>query len=175
MRYLLFVFTALLLGASAPALAQADAISKYFSKYVDDERFTVVYISPKAFQMFDKMDIDLDDEEAMAIKEVVRDLRGLRILVSDTNTMELYKEASQIINKKEYEVLMTVRNKGEESVDFLIKDTGDIIDELLMIIGGPDDFVLMSFVGQIDINKISQLAKAFEDEDEGDGDNGQND
>lgn len=166
MRILLFVFTAILLGASTPAQAQVDAISKYFSKYVDDERFTVVYISPKAFQMFDKLDIDLDDDEANAIKEVVKDLRGLRILVAEENTMALYKEASQMINKNEYEVLMTVRNKGEESVDFLIKDTGDIIDELLMIVGGPEDFVLMSFVGQIDINKISQMAKAFEDDEE---------
>ena len=166
MRILLFVFTAILLAASTPAQAQVDAISKYFSKYVDDERFTVVYISPKAFQMFDKLDIDLNDDEANAIKEVVKDLRGLRILVAEENTMALYKEASQMINKNEYEVLMTVRNKGEESVDFLIKDTGDIIDELLMIVGGPEDFVLMSFVGQIDINKISQMAKAFEDDEE---------
>jgi len=35
-----------------------------------------------------------------------------------------------------------------------------------MIIGGPEDFVLMSFVGQIDINKISEMAKAFEDDEE---------
>ena len=166
MRTLLFVITVVLLGVSSTAQAQADAISKYFSKYVDDERFTVVYISPKMFQLFDKLDIDLDDAEANAIKEVVKDLRGLRILVAEENTMALYKEATQMIDKKEYEVLMTVRNKGEESVDFLIKDNGgDIIDELLMIIGGPDDFVLMSFVGKIDINKISEMAKAFEDDD----------
>jgi hypothetical protein len=167
MRYLLFAFTLLLLAASQPAQAQADAISKYFARYVDDERFTVVYISPKMFQLFDKMDIDLDDDEAQAIKNVVKDLRGLRILVAEENTMQLYKEASAAINKKEYEVLMTVRNKGEENVDFLIKDDGgDIINELLMIIGGPEDFVLMSFVGQIDINKISEMAKAFEDDEE---------
>jgi hypothetical protein len=167
MRYLLFAFTLLLLAASQPAQAQADAISKYFARYVDDERFTVVYISPKMFQLFDKMDIDLDDDEAQAIKNVVKDLRGLRILVAEENTMQLYKEASAAINKKEYEVLMTVRNKGEENVDFLIKDDGgDIINERLMIIGGPEDFVLMSFVGQIDINKISEMAKAFEDDEE---------
>lgn len=167
MRYLLFAFTLLLLAASQPAQAQTDAITKYFAKYVDDERFTVVYISPKMFQLFDKMDINLDDKEANAIKEVVKDLRGLRILVAEENTMQLYKEASAAINKKEYEVLMTVRNKGEENVDFLIKDNGgDIIDELLMVIGGPDEFVLMSFVGKIDINKISEMAKAFEDDEE---------
>ena len=167
MRFLLFTFTAILLAASTTANAQIDAISKYFSKYVDDERFTVVYISPKMFQLIDKMDINLDDAEANAIKEVVKDLRGLRILVAEENGKEFYKEATQLINKKEYEVLMTVRNKGEESVDFLIKDNGsDIIDELLMIVGGPDEFVLMSFVGQIDINKISEMAKAFGDKDD---------
>jgi len=170
MRYLLFVFTLILLGVSTTAQAQIDAISKYFTKYVEDERFTVVYISPKMFQLIEKIDIDLEDAEAQAVKDMVKDLQGLRILVAEENTEAFYHEASQTINKKEYEVLMTVRNKGEESVDFLIKDTGDIIDELLMIVGGPDTFVLMSFVGQIDINKISELAKAFEDGNNNDDD-----
>jgi cellulose biosynthesis protein BcsQ len=163
MRYLMFAFTLALFAAAAPAQAQADAISKYFAKYVDDERFTVVYISPKMFQMFDKMDLNLNDKEAEAIKEVVRDMRGLRILVAETDALQFYKEASATLNKKEYEVLMTVRTTDKENVDFLIKDTGDIIDELLLIVGSADNFVLMSFVGQIDINKISKMAKAFEE------------
>ncbi len=156
-----------LLFTTAGLHAQNDAISKYFNKYVEDERFTVVYISPKMFSLFDQMDLNLKDEEAQALMEVVSDLKSLRILVADENTKGFFKEAMNTINTKEYEVLLTVRNKNQENVNFYIKDNGDgIIHELLLLIGGGDEFVLMSFVGNINLNKLSNLANAFEEEDD---------
>lgn len=169
MKYLAIVFSIFFLALAAPVSAQEavnDAISKYFSKYVDDERFTVVYISPKMFQLFKKMDVNLEDDEAEAIMQVVDELKSLRILVAEEDTDGLYEEASATINKKEYEVLMNIRNKDEERVDFLIKDNGDLIEELLLLVGGGDNFVLMSFVGNINLDNISKLAEAFEDNDE---------
>jgi len=175
-----FVVTAVLLGVCAfSAIGQSeDAISKYFNKYLEDERFTVVYISPKMFELFDNMNLELDDEEAQAIKSVVKDLRGLRILVAEEGDVQgLYEEATNTINTKEYETLMTVRNKDQDNVQFLIKDEGSegaIINELLLLVGSHDTFVLMSFMGQIDLSNISKLSEAFEDEDDDDEDNDQN-
>ncbi|MEM6700967.1 MAG: DUF4252 domain-containing protein, partial [Bacteroidota bacterium] len=147
------------------ASAQADAISKYFNQYLDDERFTVVYISPKMFQLIGKLEIDADmeDDEVEAVMNMVEDLRGLRILVSDVDVDALYAEAISKINTKEYEILMTVRSKNESDVQFLVKDEndGNTINELLMLVGGEDSFVLMSFVGKINLNKVSDLSKTF--------------
>lgn len=148
--------------------AQADAISRYFDKYLEDDRFTVVYISPKMFQLFDKMDVDLEleEEETAALKDLAKDLRGLRILTSDVDVEALYDEATRKINTKEYEILMTVRNKRESNVQLLIKDEngGDTINELLMLVGGKDNFVLMSFVGNISLDKVSKLSASFNEE-----------
>lgn len=163
MKYL----AALLLVAtswSLQAQTTVDAISKYFSNYVEDERFTVIYISPKMFSLFNKLDLDMEEEETEAIMEVVSDLKSLRILVCEEEGKALYEEAVKTIDTKEYEVLMNIRNKGEEQVDFLIKDEGDIINELLLLVGAPDNFVLMSFVGNINLDKVSKLTEAFEDE-----------
>lgn len=154
----------------APILAmaqeQSNAIDKYFSQYVEDERFTAVYISPKLFEMLGQLDlegIDMDDEgEAKAIIDIAKDLEGLRILVSEDNAMDLYEEAKAKIDTREYEVLMTVRNKDEENVEFLAKADGDAISELLLLVGG-DEFVLLSFVGKLDMAKISKLARAIEE------------
>ncbi len=162
----LLFFLALPLTLSAQENS-TNAIDKYFRQYVDDERFTVVYISPKLFELFDKLEIeeiDMEDEEAKAFMEVTNDLRGLRILTTDENGQELYREAKAKINTSEYEVLMTVRDKKEQNVDFLVKEDGDIITELLLLIGGQDeDFALISFVGKIDLEKVVNLAKSIEE------------
>lgn len=168
MKYLNIIFIAVLLAITTNLSAQNDAISKYFDKYLEDERFTVVYISPKMFQLFDKLDLDLnmEDAEEKAMMDMVGDLRGLRILTSEVNSHELFKEAISTIDKREYETLMTVRNKDKENVQFLIKDEGDIINELLLLVDGVDDFVMLSFMGNLDMNKISRLIAAFDDKEE---------
>lgn len=176
MRFSKWIFTALFLGIVAMAQAQTstNAIEKYFKQYMEDDRFTVVYISSKLLNMFGKLEIDemdMDDKEVQAIIELAKDLEGIRILVAEENGLQFYKEAKQKIDTKEYEILMTVRDKDGENVDFLVKDDGDkIINELLLLVGGEDEFVLMSFVGKIDLDKISKLANEFDDYDEKDND-----
>lgn len=144
----------------------ASAIDKYFSSYVEDKRFDVVYISPKLFQMIGRLDskiLDMDDDaEAKAVLDMAKDLQGLRILTTDETPEAFYKEAKSKINTKEYEVLLTVRDKDGDNVEFLIKETNNIIHELLLLSGGQDEFVLMSFMGNLDLNKISRLAKEIE-------------
>lgn len=172
MKYLAIFFALFLTaGFANSAVAQEDAISKYFSKYVDDERFTVVYISGKMFELINKMEIDLDDEEAEAILAVCKDLQGLRILTTEENGLQFYKEALQVINKNEYETLMTVREGKSENVQFLVKDSGggNVINELLLLVGGEaEEFVLISFIGKIDLNEVSKLSKAFKEKEHDD-------
>jgi len=160
MKYL-SLLTIVLIGFLSPLNAQ-DAITKYFNQYVDDERFTVVYISPKMFEILGKLDIDeLQDEEAQIIMDVVSELEGLRVLTTEETPLKFYEEAKSKINTKEYEVLLTVRDEGE-NVQFLIKDEGNTINELLLLVGGEDEFVLLSFMGNIDLDKIAQLAKKLD-------------
>lgn len=168
-----WIFTALMLGIVSIASAQtsnANAIDKYFQQYLDDDRFTVVYISSKLMSMFGKLDVEsmeMDDNETAAIIDLASDLKGIRILVAEENGAGFYKEAKQKINTTEYEILMTVRNADEQNVDFLVKEDADgIMEELLLLVGGGEEFVLMSFVGKIDMEKISRLINEFDDNEE---------
>ena len=161
MKYLPILII-VLTGFLSPLNAQSDAITKYFDKYVNDERFTVVYISPKMFEVLGKLDLDeLKDEEAQIIMDVVKDLKGLRVLTTEETPLKFYEEAKTKIKTSEYEILLTVRDDGE-NVQFLIKDEGNIVKELLLLVGGEDEFVMLSFVGDIDLDKISQLAKKLD-------------
>lgn len=173
MKKISFIFALFFLGMSIQASAQADAISKYFSKYMDDENFTVVYVSGKLFSMFDNATDGLEDKEIQAIKSVVDEMRGLRILTTDKDPGKFYQEALSIVNKNEYEVLMEVREGKDQKVQFLAKESGDVINELLLLVGeapnaeSEGEFVLMSFVGKINLKELSKLEEAFNDEHDG--------
>lgn len=167
MKFAKLFFTLAFVAITLFAQAQntTSAIDKYFKQYVDDDRFTVVYVSSKLLGMFQKLNINglnMDDQETKAIIDLASDLEGIRILVAEQDAAQFYKEAKSKINTKEYEVLMTVRDEGQ-NVEFLIRDDGDkIIHELLLMVGGDDEFVLMSFVGKISLDKISKLITEFD-------------
>ena len=174
------------------AHAQDDAISTYFGKYVDDEESTVVYISGKMFDLMESVIKNLDTEDMSgeqvdALTEVVQDMRALRIVSRPgANSIAEYKAARQtLLGAKPYEVLMTVRERGNTFVDFYVRERDGLVDELLLLIGespegrvakaladdeetaslgGDGSFTLLSFEGRIAIDRIGDLARAFEDD-----------
>jgi len=153
----LFLSLLTLLITSLSVSAQEDAITKYFNKYIDDTTFSAVYISPKMFNMVSKVEIkDMDP----AVQEVIASLKGMRVLHTEKNATKYYQEALKVIPTSDYELLLTARDKGE-NVRFMVKSSGDIVHELLMIVGGDTDFALISFSGNIDLKKIGKLAEAL--------------
>lgn len=141
--------------------AQNDAITRFFSKYSEDERFTTVFISQKMFQLVSK--VETDDEDWEKVRSIVKDLSGLRVLTADTliNGVQLYKEALAKVPISEYSELLTVRD-GQENVRIWTRDEGAVIHELLLLVGAPEEFVLLSFIGKIDLEKISGLSKSLD-------------
>ena len=134
--------------------AQNDAISRFFDQYVNNEDFDVVYVTPKMLQMLAKLDIH--DPDFQAVKGTLGNLKGLRILSTNKNAMEYYKEAEAKIPTNEYELLLMAREKNEK-VKFWTKESNDTISELLMLAGEPTEFTLISFVGDINLNDLSKL------------------
>ena len=150
----------------ATAYSQSDAISKYFDKYMDDERFDMVYISPKMFELFASMDIEGEDAQG-EIMEIIQDLKGLRVLSFEGDSSQaseaqgFYKEAKKSIDVDSYEELIVARD-GDENVHIMVKSEGDIISELFVLIGGGDEFTMLSFIGDIDLKKVGKLARMLD-------------
>ncbi len=159
----LILIAGMLLSVAA-LQAQANAIDEYFQKYIDDQRFTSVYISGRLMNMIGNMNLEMDDmteKEFKAFQKVAEGLKGLRILTAEENTDAFYKEAKDKIKTTDYEVLMSVRDTDGQNFEFFVKDAKDgKVSELFLISGGNgNDFVLMSFVGLLDLDSISKMAK----------------
>lgn len=140
------------------SLNAQNAIEKYFQQYEDAQDFTSVYVSEHMFGLFS--DLDVEDKEDAEIVEMIGGLKSLHILTTDQQPRARYQEALKLINRKEYEVLMKVKDEGS-NLQFLIKKKGSVIEELLLLADG-EEFVLISIVGRIDLKKISRLAKHME-------------
>lgn len=142
------------------AFAQ-DAISKFFNKYQTDESFSQVTVSSKMFGLFTNMEAETaEDKEVL---DAISKLKGLRILHKEDarNARTLYKEAFTLIPMKEYEELMTVRDKDKD-LKFLIKESSGKISELLMIMGGNEQFMVLSLFGEIDLKQVSRIGKKMD-------------
>jgi hypothetical protein len=143
-------------GASAQ-----DAISKFFSKYQDDESFTQVNVSSKMFSLFTNMEAETQEDKE--VLNAISKLKGLRILHKDntSDARALYKEAFALIPVKEFEELMSIREKDND-IKFYIKESGGKISELVMIMGSMDDFMVMSLFGEIDLKQVSRIGKKMD-------------
>ena len=140
--------------------AQDAAISSLFDKYADNEELTKVNISQKMFSLF--TNLEPDDPETKELANAISKLKGVKILASDSiaNGRKYYREASQNIRKSQFEELMSVRD-GDKDMVFMIKESGGIINELLMLVGGDHQFVAMDLFGEIDLKQISKLSKGM--------------
>ncbi len=142
-------------------LSAQDAISKFFSKYEDDDSFTHVNVTKRMFSLF--TDLDMEDQEDKELMDAISKLDGLKILAKDdiTNGKALYKEAFTLLPSKEYDELMSVRDEDTD-MKFMIKEKNGIINELLMVMGGNEEFFIMSLTGDIDLKQVARLSKGMD-------------
>ena len=155
MKKIVLIVCMAMAGIAASAQSN-DAITKFFNKYASDESFTQVTVSSKMFSLFTNMEVEKPEDKE--VLEAISKLKGLRILQKDDSlkSRALYKEALALVPAKEYEELMSIRDE-DSNFKFLIKESGGKISELLMIMGGNKEFMIMSLFGEIDLKQVSRI------------------
>ena len=151
----------LILGVALASQAQDDAIQKFFSKYMEDDRFSRVYISPKMMQMaggFLKNNAGTD-KDAEELGKLISKIKGIRILSSEeVNGKALYNEVMSTLTKNKYEELMEVHDKGS-NLKFLVREETGLVRELMMISGESSEFTLISMLGSFTYQDLNMLAE----------------
>lgn len=148
------------MALSVTVLHAQDAIEKYFEKYSANPEFTSIVVSSKMFELF--ANVQVDAPENADFKEAIKGLKGIKILAYDQSEkpdaqLTDFKSAVKKVGS-EYEILMSIDDK-DEKVRFYILESGNMIKELFMVVGGKNNLFLMSLVGDIDLEKMSTLSK----------------
>ncbi len=152
-KIILFSITLLLINVNI--FAQNNAIDNLFEKYTDNDDFTSVYISSKMFSTIAKS----NSEEK--VDDVLSSLKGMNILTTEKNPKDFFKEAKKKLYNNDYEELMRVKDKGANVLFFVKESDGKIAKELVLLVGESDETVLISFGGNINLDKISDLGKTL--------------
>ncbi len=142
--------------------AQDSKLNVFFDKYSGQEGYTSVYITKYMFELFAKISDDQEDKE---FKELTSNLSSIKILTADSvmevrNGGKFQKELLQILPKSNYKDLMIVK-EGKQDIRFLIREEKSKILELVMIITGKGESVLIFIEGDIDLKKMSKLSKSM--------------
>ncbi len=137
--------------------AQQSAVDKLFEKYGGKDGFTTVSINKGMFEMLNDMDPEDKDLQVLAQIEYIRILA-----VEDEDKIKavnFYDEIMKSLNVEEYEELLTVK-QSDQDVKILVKQTGSIIKELLIVVGGADN-ALVYIKGNIQLKDLSSLSNGF--------------
>lgn len=134
-----------------------------FDKFEENDEVTTVVVSQKMFQMLSK--IDSKDAEAKEFMEIANKLTSLKVFTTENKSVAqtMKTEVQNYLNKSSLTELMRVKDKSS-NVKFYVKQgkDADHVSELLMFIedgSTSNQAVILSLLGDIDLNKIGVLTK----------------
>ena len=144
----------------------------FFDKLEDMDGVDVVVVTKDAFEMISKFkNVKIEDNETLKVFEMIQELKELKVFSTDNasiaNKMDgMVKDAIKQKNLTEF-----MRVKSDDSRVKIYMKTGknkDYVSEVLMFVKGINkktkenvDSVIISLTGNIDINKLSDLADTF--------------
>ncbi len=135
---------------------QESKLHRFFDEYSGKEGYTSVYITKYTFDLFARITDETEEKEFHALTSK---LNSVKILTAQKSS-NFEKQILQIIGNDIYHDLMIVKD-GKQTVRFLVNEKNGKISELVMIVTGKDEPVLMFLEGDIDLNNISKLSKSM--------------
>jgi len=159
----------LLLFVTTPIVLTAQSL---FDSLEDLKGVDMVVVTKDAFDLISKFkNIKIEDNEGMKVFEMIQDLKEFKMF--STNDAKVATKMGELVNAsiKNQNLTELMRIKDDTSrVKIYVKTTKnkDFVSEVLMFVKGlgkktnkVSEAVIVSLIGSIDINKISELADTF--------------
>lgn len=133
--------------------AQNDGINKFFQKYKklnDAEHFKLGgFILDLAVGF-------TDDEDT---KSILKKINRIRLLtIEDRNPVDQsdYKNLVKEINNAKFSPLIKVKD-GKDQVDIYVQERNNFISEIVVLINGEDEFLLLNLTGKLKFEDLNDL------------------
>ncbi|QOD61332.1 DUF4252 domain-containing protein [Polaribacter haliotis] len=150
----------------------ATSAQSFFDSLEDMNGVDMVVVSKDAFELLNKFQPkDSKSNEVMQVFEMIKDLKEFRMFSSDDKTIANKMETMVNSSIKKQNLTELMRIKEDDSrIKIYVKTTKnkDYVSEVLMFIKGVDkktngmsEAMIVSLTGNIDINKMSDLADTF--------------
>lgn len=134
-----------------------------FDKFDGQDDVTSIIVNKKMFDLMSKVKMETSDKEAQQYLKLIKKLDNLRVFTTTSvrAASEMKTSANSYMKTGGLEELMRVNDSGK-NIKIMVKSgsTDTQIKELLMFIEGSgkgNQTVLMSLVGDFDLNEISTL------------------
>lgn len=151
--------TILLLLGGSMAIAQSRAVDKFHERYKDDGNYISLRIDGGLLKLISG--VDTNDEETGDLLRAIGGLESINMYKIDRHESALdennIRTLRKDIRKEKFEELMVVRD-GDAHIDFMVKENKGKISDLLMMVDEMDEFILLTFSGEIDLAALSKLS-----------------
>ncbi|MCG8235717.1 DUF4252 domain-containing protein [Tenacibaculum finnmarkense] len=141
-----------------------------FDKLEDMDDVSSVIVNKDAFEMLSKFDVNSQDNEAIEVFNMVKNLDELKVFSTKKPSVVVQMEQllKSAVSKNNLVALMRIKDENSR-VKIYVKSTKnkDFVSEVLMFIkdkkgeNGKAESIIVFLTGTIDINKMSKLAATF--------------
>ncbi len=153
----------------APMVTNAQSL---FDSLEEMDGVDMVVVTKDAFELISKFkNVEIDDNEGMKVFQMIQDLNEFKMFSTDDKSIANKMESmvNSAIKKQNLTQLMRIKEDNSR-IKIYVKSTKnkDYVSEVLMFIKGIDkktngnsEAVIVSLTGNIDVNKMSELADTF--------------
>ncbi|MCB9081383.1 MAG: DUF4252 domain-containing protein [Lewinellaceae bacterium] len=139
--------------------AQNTALDKFIQQFRNQESATSLQLSGWGLQLASRK---TQNEDAQRLLNRITGLRMLSLKEGQTIARPQLKDLLSNLHTDHYEDLAVFRD-GDNMVQFLIREnTSGMITDLLMLINGEDNFLLLNLEGELRFSDLNDLDLEFE-------------
>lgn len=140
-------------------------IDRHYSDLQDRENITSVFVSGKMFSYASYIEVAEDDEDLDEIKDFITKIQSFNLIVAHDleNPLSEFKKGLSVL-KRDYEELIQVRDK-EGRFSVYIDESNGVVHELVGIATDNEKFVVGTLMGEMDLDKISEMIGKINTED----------
>lgn len=142
-----------MLCLSILCFGQNSAIQSFYGKYKDLENVTDIKLQGWVLKLASTF---TDEEDA---ERILKKITHLRVLIMEDGNLvgaAEYQKLIKSVKKDRFEELMKIKEDGS-NIDFLIREEGETITDVLILVSGEDGFVLLSLEGALQFKDLHNL------------------